>query len=211
MTKIISALDFCSVATCETGEGRLNLETPWRQDTRLAASDGRRLHYVTGLAATDVVHYIDGRDCQPPPIDQVIGELPDVRLTLHVNPSLVRKLKVLCNLREAPKQKKYTASSALVAILSAQKGRVTLRSSNTAPVRWSLDLDSQGLRSGFSDGIICALNLGYLVDTMIPNTPCEIRCSKLGDPIYITYDRAIYRDYHALIMPIRLDGEDLEA
>lgn len=207
--KILTALEYVTRAV-STDAGRYNLTAAWRQDTRLCATDGHRLHVVSNLAVVDQITYVDGRDCTPPNVDSVMGELPSKLFDWNPTKSQVQVLRSLC--RIAPLKRAY----GVVAILEVTSSTVTLRNPYDACLQWSLQLEGVDIEDRTTP-LRIGVTLPHLLDAVTDMGPCSVRhdpadtsgrnLKRLGN-IEISYHVSNLCDYRSLICPVRLDPQD---
>jgi hypothetical protein len=202
--KLVSPIDYINRAV-STDHSRYTMTAPWRQDSWLCATDGHRLHWISGMALAPTA-YIDGRDATPPSIDSVIpATAPDVAVTIKPSRELLKELKTLSKLQRAQH------SPAIICIIDIRDGRLSLRSTAAQPTRWSI-ADCGTYEVANNEPTSCVgVNLSYLLDTLIEGVPCELRYLRSGDGvtlIQVSYEHPNYQDFNAIIMPVRLDAQD---
>lgn len=208
--KTLPALEYVNRAV-STDVSRYNLNAAWRQDTRLCATDGHRVHLVSNLAIVHQITYVDGRDCTPPDVDRVMGELPSRLFDWNPTKSQLQVLRALC--RIAPLKRAY----GVVAILEVTSSAVTLRSPHDACLQWSLQLEGVDIEDRTTP-LRIGVTLPYLLDAVTDMGHCSVRhdpadtsgrnLKRLGN-IEISYHISNLSDYRAIICPVRLDPEDV--
>lgn len=165
---------------------------------------------MSNLVRVDQITYADGRDCTPPDVDRVMGELPSKLFDWNPTKSQLQVLRALC--RIAPLKRAY----GVVVVLEVTSGTVTLRSTHDACLQWSLQLEGVEIEDRTTP-LRIGVTLPYLLDAVTDMGPCSVRhdpadtsgrnLKRLGN-IEISYQMSSVSDYRAIICPVRLDPED---
>ena len=188
--KRVEPTEFAARAV-STDVGRYNLQSAWRQDTRVIGCDGYRLHWVEGLEPVEGYQYVDGIGGVPPNVNVVIKRLAAVAVVATWKPTRdeIKSLKTLIKLSEPGRVRVSTLEIA---------DRVRLLGPTDTLVQWHLPLTATPIRTDIRIG----LQLRYLLDALIPGVYHYIHLG--DDQIRITYGGA-YETYHALIGQCQLD------
>jgi hypothetical protein len=200
----LTPLDYCNRAV-STDPTRYNLDVPYRDGTRLVATDGHRLHLVEGLPDTGK-GFIDGRNFEFVHYQSVVPER--------------FKLLTVATVHITKKQ-----ASALKRLVKTFKGNHCDCVIETDPKRCVLvftgkyRIGCESVEGGFTvtipaeceRSIKVALNLSYFVDALLSdyNIPgftietTEPRSDGTMSAIVLRYD--MRPAYIAVIMPLRLE------
>lgn len=191
----ISAIDYVNRAV-STDEGRLNMQAAYREKDLLVATDGHRLHMVSGLVVQPTGGYVDGRDCQFPNYEMVLPKQPYQIATLKLFKKQIQYLnKVLKVLRDTCCGCKFTFDPKTgLTITGSSRGEFdTLTFTHNLPTVY---VDRE-----FEVG----LNLRYFVDALIADVDMVFNATTEGGPTTLEADLHGSK-YTAIIMPLKKDS-----
>lgn len=190
----ISAIDYVNRAV-STDEGRYNMTGAYRERDRLIATDGHRLHMVSGLVNQDKGGFVDGRDASFPNYETVLPQKVSQIATIKLTKKQVQYLgKIVKIFRDNTCGCKLT--------FEPGKG-LTIEGTSKA------ENDSLTFIHSIHDVEVdrawtVGLNLRYLVEAIVPDYPMTISAEDPRGPQLVEAD--FYGSkYTAVVMPIRLD------
>lgn len=196
-TTTVSPFDYVSTAV-STDEGRYNMTAAYRERDRLIATDGHRLHMVSGLAMQSEGSFVDGRSGQFPNYEAVIPKKPFDIATVTFNKKQIAQLnKVVKLFTDRNCGTRLTFSGNTLTI-----GAVADKSESQGAWSIVLTFDCEGVDSLKATQWSVGLNLRYFVEALIPNVPMTLSSEDTRGPQLL---KATLHgsEYMAIIMPLR--------
>lgn len=190
----ISAIDYVNKAvSCD--EGRYNMTGAYREYDKLIATDGHRLHIVSGLVNQEKGGFIDGRDAQFPCYEQVLPKKVEAIGTVTFTKKEIAHLNKVVRLfrdRNCGCQLQFKRGEPLRISATDMGEKDSFEIVLTFP---NVEIDR--------DHTI-GLNLRYFVEALIPNLPMTF--SSEGDKGPQVLETVQYDGkYMAVVMPLKLD------
>lgn len=196
MTIGITPLDYVNIAVSQD-EGRWNMTGAYREKDVLVATDGHRLHMVSGLAMQAQGGFVDGRDSQFPCYEAVIPKNPKTLATVKFNRKQIAQLnKVQKLFSHRSIGTKFTFHRDKLRIEASEEGS---ESQGAWSITLTFDCDTE-----YQAEYTVGLNLRYFVEALIPNMPMKFSSENNKGPQLLKLDLGS-SEYTAIIMPIRLD------
>lgn len=190
----LSPIDFVNRAV-STDEGRHNMTGAYRDSDKLIATDGHRLHMVSGLVKQEKGGFVDGRDAQFPNYEMVLPKSPEHVADLKITKRQVQYLnKVVKTLRDRTCGCKFEFEPSNGLTISGEsKGEGDT-------FGFTLRFPSVQVKKAYTIG----LNLRYFIEAIIPDYPMSFSKATEKEPNTLEADFGGSK-YSALIMAIRLD------
>lgn len=188
----ISALDFVNIAVSQD-EGRHNMRAAYREKDRLVATDGHRLHMVSGLAMQEKGSFVDGRDCEFPNYELVFPKNTKEMATFKFNKKQIAQLNKIVKLYADKNSGAFlTFKNNQLSIMASEEGSEN-QGAWSATVTFSCETKAAWQ---------VKLNLRYFVEALIPNVSMSFEASDQTGPQVIKADMH-GSEYLALVMPLR--------
>lgn len=187
-------MKFVELAKDHDSFGRKELTGIYREQDRLVATDGHRLHYVGGLPVVEKGHFLDGRDNEFPNYEVVFLKNPVTVGTIKLSKKTIRDLTALSKVvREKNCATKVTIDRDKNLTFECEY------KNETGGGTWVYTTKTCGeIERAWS----AKLNLRYVLDAIIVDCDTEILINLDGGPIEF---KALVNQqpFHALVMPIR--------
>lgn len=190
----VSSIEYVNRAVSQD-EGRYNMTAAYREKDRLIATDGHRLHMVSGLVNQEKGGFVDGRDAQFPCYETVLPKKAEAIGTVTFSKKEIAQLNKVIKLfrdRHCTCKFEFTRGQALK-ITAKDKG----------------EKDSFEIVLTFSNVEIerdhtVGLNLRHFTEALLPNVAMTLSAEGPTGPQVLSLDHYDGK-YTAVVMPLRLD------
>lgn len=190
----VSSIEYVNRAVSQD-EGRYNMTAAYRERDRLIATDGHRLHMVSGLVNQEKGGFVDGRDAQFPCYETVLPKKAETVGTVTFSKkeiALLNKVVKLYRDRNCSCRFEFRKGEPLK-LIAKDKG----------------ESDCFELTMTFSNVEIerdhtVGMNLRYFVEALLPSLPMTFSTEGPREPQVLALE--LYDGkYTAVVMPLRLD------
>lgn len=190
----VSSIEYVNRAVSQD-EGRHNMTAAYREKDRLIATDGHRLHMVSGLVNQDKGGFVDGRDAEFPNYEMALPKRAEAIGTVTFSKKEIAHLsKVVKLFRDRSCTCKFEfAKGQALKITAHDKGEMDSFEIVLTFPNVEIDRDHT-----------VGLNLRYFTEALLPNVAMTLSAEGSTGPQVLSVDHYEGK-YMAVVMPLRLD------
>lgn len=190
----VSSIEYVNRAVSQD-EGRYNMTAAYRERDRLIATDGHRLHMVSGLVNQEKGGFVDGRNAEFPCYETVLPKKAETVGTVTFSKKEIAHLNKVVKLfreRNCSSKFEFTKGQALKVTAKDKGEKDSFEIVLTFP---NVEIERDHT---------VGLNLRYFTEALLANLPMTLSTEGPTGPQVLSLDHYDGK-YMAVVMPLRLD------